>query len=434
MSEYSIVKTDFEKQKKELKDFAEQPATSTELDKFSTSGKFSDFLSGGLLGLIDHKVTGEEMNKLVTELQTCFAEINERDRKVIKEFGQVYETFEALDKGYIQGILIGVKSAEEASKEAKAAQKDIDDTIKALKMTVQKLQEFKNQVNAHAHLKDIDVMWDDLRSLKKNTDKVLSELEKQHEKLEKKVSDLEKHKADLLKIAHIKDIDEMWGDLKETVGSIEAIKSEISSLNTEIKAVTESVDQYRSKLDQIKHIDDIDELWNQVQNLNSLLPKKKKKIGSTIDGIQDRVNTLSAFSKSQVHFGDVDAMWESLDAVSEKTKTNGDSIKSVSDMQQGLKNKIGALQESVADLEKQDHIKDIDVEWEYTHSLGEKIEAEGERISDSEGRLQKLEEQIESARDENFTLKNKISIAYIVAGVAIGLSVIQLILSVLGIL
>lgn len=434
MSEYSIVKTDFEKQKKELKDFAEQPATSTELDKFSTSGKFSDFLSGGLLGLIDHKVTGEEMNKLVTELQTCFAEINERDRKVIKEFGQVYETFEALDKGYIQGILIGVKSAEEASKEAKAAQKDIDDTIKALKMTVQKLQEFKNQVNAHAHLKDIDVMWDDLRSLKKNTDKVLSELEKQHEKLEKKVSDLEKHKADLLKIAHIKDIDEMWGDLKETVGSIEAIKSEISSLNTEIKAVTESVDQYRSKLDQIKHIDDIDELWNQVQNLNSLLPSQIEKIGSTIDGIQDRVNTLTAFSKSQVHFGDVDAMWESLDAVSEKTKTNGDSIKSVSDMQQGLKNKIGALQESVADLEKQDHIKDIDVEWEYTHSLGEKIEAEGERISDSEGRLQKLEEQIESARNENFTLKNKISIAYIVAGVAIGLSVIQLILSVLGIL
>ena len=404
MSEYSIVKTDFEKQKKELKDFAEQPATSTELDKFSTSGKFSDFLSGGLLGLIDHKVTGEEMSKLVTELQTCFAEINERDRKVIKEFGQVYETFEALDKGYIQGILIGVKSAEEASKEAKAAQKDIDDTIKALKMTVQKLQEFKNQVNAHAHLKDIDVMWDDLRSLKKNTDKVLSELEKQHEKLEKKVSDLEKHKADLLKIAHIKDIDEMWGDLKETVGSIEAIKSEISSLNTEIKAVTESVDQYRSKLDQIKHIDDIDELWNQVQNLNSLLPSQIEKIGSIIDGIQDRVNTLTAFSKSQVHFGDVDAMWESLDAVSEKTKTNGDSIKSVSDMQQGLKNKIGALQESVADLEKQDHIKDIDVEWEYTHSLGEKIEAEGERISDSEGRLQKLEEQIESARNENFTL------------------------------
>ena len=434
MSEYSIVKTDFEKQKKELKDFAEQPATSTELDKFSTSGKFSDFLSGGLLGLIDHKVTGEEMNKLVTELQTCFAEINERDRKVIKEFGQVYETFEALDKGYIQGILIGVKSAEEASKEAKAAQKDIDDTIKALKLTVQKLQEFKNQVNAHTHLKDIDAMWDDLRSLKKNTDKVSSELEKQYKKLDQKVGDLEKYKADLLKISHIKDIDEMWDDLKEAVGNIEAVKSEIATVNTDIKAVSNSVEQYRSKLDQITHLDDIDDLWNQVQNLNSLLTTQIEKMGSTIDQIQDRVNTLTAFSKSQVHFGDVDSMWESIDAISKKAKTNEDSLKVVSGMQQGLENRIEGLQESVADLEKQEHIKDIDVEWEYTHSLGEKIETEGERISDSENRLQKLEEQIENAKNENSTLKNKISIAYVVAGGAIGLSVIQLLLSFLGIL
>lgn len=434
MSEYSIVKTDFEKQKKELKDFAEQPATSTELDKFSTSGKFSDFLSGGLLGLMDHKVTGEEMNKLVTKLQTCFAEINERDRKVIKEFGQVYETFEALDKGYIQGILIGVKSAEEASKEAKAAQKDIDDTIKALKLTVQKLQEFKNQVNAHTHLKDIDAMWGDLRSLKKNTDKISSELEKQYKNLDKKISDLEKHKADLLKISHIKDIDEMWGDLQETVGNIESLKSEIATVDTEIKVVTESVNKYRSKLDQITHLDDIDELWNQVQNLNSLLTVQIEKMESTIDDIQDRIKTLTLFSKSQVHFGDVDSMWESLDAISEKTKTNEDSIKTVSDMQQGQKNTIETLQETVADLEKQEHIKDIDVEWEYTHSLGEKIETEGERISDSENRLQKLEEQIENAKNENSILRNKISVAYIVAVGAIGLSVIQLILSVLGIL
>lgn len=434
MSEYSIVKTDFEKQKKELKDFAEQPATSTELDKFSTNGKLSDFLSGGLLGLIDHKVTGEEMNKLVTELQTCFAEINERDRKVIKEFGQVYETFEALDKGYIQGILIGVKSAEEASKEAKAAQKDIDDTIKALKLTVQKLQEFKNQVNAHAHLKDIDAMWGDLSSLKRNTDKISSEQEKQYKKLDQKVGDLEKHKADLLKISHIKEIDEMWGNLKETVGNIEAVKSEIATVNADVKVVAKSVEQYRSKLDQITHLDDIDDLWNQVQNLNSLLTTQIGKMKSTIDQIQDRVNELTFFSKSQVHFGDVDSMWESLDVVSEKTKINQDNLEAVSGIQQGLINKIEALQESVADLEKQEHIKEIDVEWDYTHSLGERIEAEGERISDSESRLQKLEEQIENAKNENSTLKNRITMAYVVAGGAIGISVIQLILSVLGIL
>lgn len=159
MSEYTIEKADFEEQKEKLKIFAEKPATSTQLDKFSTSGKLSDFLSGGLLGLIDHKVTGDEMNELVVKLQSCFVEINEREREVIKEFGQVYETFEALDKEYIESIIISVKSAEKASREAKAAQKDIDDTIKALQITISKLKEFRDEVNEYDHLKDIDEIW-----------------------------------------------------------------------------------------------------------------------------------------------------------------------------------------------------------------------------------------------------------------------------------
>ena len=178
MSNYEIKKADFEKQKNELKTFAEQQATSTELDKFSTDGQWSDFLTGGLAGLISgHKVTGEEMNSLVIKLQSCFAEINERDRKVIKEFGQVYETFEALDKGYIQGILIGVKSAEEASREAKQAQADIDDTIKALGITIDKLKSFKDQINSYEHLKDVDQIWEDLGNAENDLNTVSDKVE-----------------------------------------------------------------------------------------------------------------------------------------------------------------------------------------------------------------------------------------------------------------
>ena len=64
--EYSIQKTRFEKQKKELKAFSEQPATSTELDKFSTDGQWSDFWAGGLAGVLSgHKVTGRLSKNLV---------------------------------------------------------------------------------------------------------------------------------------------------------------------------------------------------------------------------------------------------------------------------------------------------------------------------------------------------------------------------------
>lgn len=199
MSEYNIEKADFEEKKNQLKTFADQTSTSIKLDKFSTDGDFFDFLTGGIFGLMGHKVTGEEMNNLVTKLQTCFAEYNERDRALIKEFGQVYETFEALDKGYLQGILIGVKSAEKASAEAKAAQKDIDDTIKALQITISKLKEFKDEVKGYSHLKDIDDMWNDvfqldreLKSLSKkvkehsigeNVDKAISRISYTEEKL-----------------------------------------------------------------------------------------------------------------------------------------------------------------------------------------------------------------------------------------------------------
>ena len=151
MSDFSIQKANFDKQKNELKKFADQPATCAEFKKFETSG--------GFFGLGDHNVTGEEANELVAKLQSCIAEINERDKNVIKEFGEVYKTFEILDQEYINAILISLKSAEKASQEAKDAQKDIDDIIKAQQRTIDKLKEFKNQVNSYKHLPDIDGLW-----------------------------------------------------------------------------------------------------------------------------------------------------------------------------------------------------------------------------------------------------------------------------------
>lgn len=132
MPKYTIEKADFEEKKNQLKVFASQTTAAPELDKFSTDADILDFLTGGIFGLASHKVTGEELNNLVVKMQACLTECNERERALIKEIGQVYETFEALDKGYIQGILLGVESAKKAGAEAKAAQKDIKDTIKWL--------------------------------------------------------------------------------------------------------------------------------------------------------------------------------------------------------------------------------------------------------------------------------------------------------------
>lgn len=383
MSEYNIEKANFEKQKEELKTFAEQPATSTELDKFSTKGKFSDFLGGGLLGMLDHKVTGDEMNEFVAELQKCFVEINERDKKVIKEFGQVYETFESLDKGYIQGILIGMKSAEEASREAKVAQKDIDDTIKALRLTVQKLQEFKKQINAYAHIKDVDEMWD---------------------------------------------------SLNEAVSNIILLKTDIDATIIRLDEITEGFNIYKGKLDGIKHIEDIDQMWDTVKNLKNQIFDQEKKLKEQIGIIQGNVSDLLDFTKSQSHFYDIDKMWNSVCAIDTRINTCNDKNNEIILKQQEQNDSISILQASIKEFESQEHYKEIDKEWEYSHSLGERLEKEANRIEYGNGKLNEFENQIHTVENENVLLRRKISVAYIIAGGSIGLSVVQLILSMLGVL
>ena len=45
--------------------------------------------------------------------------------KLIKEFGQVYSALEALDKDYIQAILISIKATEETSEGIQKTQEQI---------------------------------------------------------------------------------------------------------------------------------------------------------------------------------------------------------------------------------------------------------------------------------------------------------------------
>lgn len=387
MPEFSIEKTNFEKQKKELKKFAEQPATSTELDKFSTGGQWSDFWSGGIPGVLSgHKVTGEELNNLVTELQTCFAEINERDQKVIKEFGQVYKTFEALDKGYIQGILIGVKSAEQASKEAKDAQKDVDDTIKALQRTITKLKQFKDQVNSHKHLKDIDEMWSDVHRIDGQIEEISERIDTQEPQIE----------------ALSKKIDDT-----------------ISGIQEHINDLTE----YKDNLEKIEHLSDIDSLWTDVDALKKTTSGLSESFETKTKDLEKGLSDIQTFRESQKHFDSIDDMWDRLQSSEKKLHNCIEDLSSLSDMFVFLE----ALKDKT-------HINDVDDEWEYSHSLGKEVEALSSKTSDVENNIAGLKDTIAALDKENIELKNKIKIAFAVAGGALGLSVLQLILSVMGIL
>lgn len=152
MKELAIKTHKFEKSKNELKRFSEQSIKDIELRRVE--------VDGGFLGLGNHKVTGDELNELTSDIQKHLIKNNEFHTKFIKEFGQVYQALEALDKEYIQAILMAIKSSEKANEDVKMAQKDIGKTIELQKKTILALKTFKNDVEKHEHLKDIDILWD----------------------------------------------------------------------------------------------------------------------------------------------------------------------------------------------------------------------------------------------------------------------------------
>ena len=158
MEEIIIEKHNFQQSKKQIKEFSEQTFKEFQLDKVKTEGS--------IVVWNNHNVTGEEINKLVSQIQKYLIEFNSFNIKFIKEFGQVYNAFESLDKDYIQAILIAIKATEKANNKIKIAQSDINDTIELQRKTIIVLKEFKDKIQSYEHLKDIDQLWDDFNKIR----------------------------------------------------------------------------------------------------------------------------------------------------------------------------------------------------------------------------------------------------------------------------
>ena len=136
-----ITNHDFEVAKEQLKKFAEQDTENLKFEKVRTHEKIFD------LEFSEHGVTGTEFNKLIEQIQNYFANFYDRQQDLIKEFGQVHQALEILDKDYIQAILSTVKAIEKTNQNIQIEQKRLDNSIKRQESTLQVLKKFKDDIN-----------------------------------------------------------------------------------------------------------------------------------------------------------------------------------------------------------------------------------------------------------------------------------------------
>ena len=132
-----VIKThNFEDAKRRLKEVSEKKIEGFEINIVGTKDKFL-FLEG------EHKVTGDEFNSRINAIQQHLINLHTKTYENNKEFGEVYNALEALDKDYIAVILTSINAIEEVSKHMR---EEIDTIKEVQKKILENFQKFKQEL------------------------------------------------------------------------------------------------------------------------------------------------------------------------------------------------------------------------------------------------------------------------------------------------
>lgn len=335
MGELVIQYHDFENAKKEIKKFSEQTTTDLDLRRVDDSKGVGEFLGDWFFGRgigKDHLVKGEELNELTSQIQTHLHSINNTQIKLIKEFGQVYSALEALDKDYIQAILISIKATEETSEGIQKTQEQIKKIVENQRKTLEELKKFKQKLDGYTHLGDIDKIWGDCQKWHQDM-----------ASLTKKISAATEHG---------KDNDKKLEALKSALSTAEKKTGDLSVQISQMIERLESVTSFTSALEKITHLQDVDEMWESLITVHEAL----KNIGSDIEALkkgaakhQAEINKLLVFVEkisSLEHLEDVDSTWNTVkehsEQLSEMEKQNDAIVVSVQKNKEEVEAKIAA--------------------------------------------------------------------------------------------
>ncbi|MBR8763609.1 hypothetical protein IX335_000824 [Porphyromonas levii] len=396
MADDIITKHNFELCKAEIKRSSDKIPEPVNLEKFQTDGS--------IIPWNDHNVTGSEINDLLVKpLQKALIKQNDSTQSIYKILQNVYCTLDYLDKEYIAGIITAVKSAEEASNQARkasdkatlassqaldasdkaiTAQEDIKRTIEALQKAVGILKDFKENVDRR------------IQAIEKGRDSIFAIAEEAH-----------KVRVIMNRITHLRDLDTIWSDVEEHKANLAGLHQKVEGFVAEVTEATQHINRdivdlqgHRSKLENYVHLGDIDTIWSDVQghkaNLAGLHQKVEGFVAEVTEATQhinrDIVDLQGHRSKLEnyVHLGDIDTIWSDVE---------------------GHKVNLARLHQRVDSF--------IQETQDEKHSLRRSIN------------------ELRSAQQEkNEQVDKKLKVAYGVAGGAVALSLTQLILLLLGIL
>ena len=383
-----IIAKEFNRCKEDLKLFSEQ----TEKDiNLPTVNYYESFLFVDY----DHKVTGGELNELTSKLQEHLKNFNNINNKIIREFSAIYNTFNALDNEYIKNIMQSLKKSNEAINKANLGLTEAEKRIEDIRATNGKLEVAQN---------NIKIIQDELEYAQKDLDK--------HMEIQKKIVDgltLFKGKIDSYK--HLKDIDNMWENLEKLVNKIPIISENINNIKIDVqKNISElnDIKRFKDKLENYKHLENIDNIWVNLQNLDSKIPTISGDINNIKIDVQKNLTELNDIRRfkdrleNYKHLEDIDKIWNDLDYL------------------RVIKNKL----EVVENLDKLTN--DVEGQKKLNSNIELRLRNTFNFIEQQKKKIEDLETSLQATQNENISLSKKLNMSYLLGGGALILGIFNI--------
>ena len=276
MNEIAIQKHSFEIAKNRLKDFSEKTEADLRITTVPTDGFFP---------FSDHRVTGKELNDRLVDIQKYFITINDTSNKIIKEFREVYNALDVLDKDYITSIVANVKAIEKTSNDVRIQQNilkqhneklenqqnkldmhqvEINKSVESISKIVSALKIFKDKLEEYRHLNDIDQIWRDIE----NHSSILAESKRKEEQFLINLKTIEIANNDIIK---------QQDTLKKEKEKLEKQYIELDTHQSETDKNITILKTFKNKLDKYEHLNDIDQIWKDIKNFSSIQNERKKR-------------------------------------------------------------------------------------------------------------------------------------------------------------
>lgn len=260
----------------------------------------------------------------------------------------------------------------------------------------------------------------------------------------------------------VKGAQESSDQAKRASEKAQKAQADISKTIEGQKKVIAILTKHKKKLETIKHLDNIDEIWKDlvgakkvldeiteaIESVHALIEKEKQAIYDVISEkekevclIKEQIDELQQFCEKlqdQDHLAEIDLIWSKVENGVSEIKTILSSFESMTEQSKSMQNEISSLESSIKPLLELEHAHDIDKIWAISNinsaSISEiknELDSYNTSLVSTQERQGELFKELQETDKENQStievLKTKIKAAYVVTSVLAAIEIIHLV-------